>query len=54
MACMESESIVVRPGGAWTSDGKLLAHDGVHPNARGNRLLAELIAQGISRSIKDR
>lgn len=54
MACMESESIVVRPGGAWTSDGKHLTHDGVHPNARGNQLLADLIAQGISRSLKDR
>lgn len=54
MACMESESIAVRPGGAWTSDGKLLTHDGVHPNARGNQLLAELIAQGISRSLGSR
>ena len=54
MACMESESIVVRPGGAWTSDTKLLAHDGVHPNARGNQLLAGLIAQGIVQALENR
>ncbi len=54
MACMESESIVVRPGGAWTSNAKLLAHDGVHPNARGNQLLAGLIARGIVQSLENR
>ena len=52
MACLESESVVVRPGGAWTSNAKFLAHDGVHPSSRGNQLIAELIAQGIARALQ--
>ena len=28
----------MRPGGAWTSDGHWLTHDGVHPNGRGDNL----------------
>lgn len=47
MACLETESIVVRPGGAWTSDPSWLTHDGVHMNSRGDQLLAEQLAQGI-------
>ena len=52
MACLENESIVVRPGGAWTSNAQFLAHDGVHPSSRGNQIIAELIAQGIARALE--
>jgi lysophospholipase L1-like esterase len=52
IACMESESIAARPGGAWTSNAKLLTHDGVHPNSRGNQILAELLAQGIAQALQ--
>lgn len=50
MACMENESIEVRPGGSWTSNGKLLTHDGVHTNARGDQIISDHIAEGIVRA----
>jgi lysophospholipase L1-like esterase len=49
---MENESVVVRPGGDWTSNGQYLTHDGVHPNSRGEQILADLIAQGIYEALK--
>ena len=52
MACLDNESVVVRPGGSWTSDAKLLTHDGVHPTARGEAVLADLIAQGIFEALQ--
>ena len=52
-ACLENESVTVRPGGAWTSDGKILTHDGVHPTSRGNTILANLIAQGIFEALAE-
>jgi len=52
MAYLENESIQVRPGGEWRSDGKILNHDGVHANQRGNELLADMISQGIWESLK--
>lgn len=52
MAAMDNESVTVRPGGAWTSDPHLLAHDGVHPNGRGERIIADLIARGIVEAMK--
>jgi lysophospholipase L1-like esterase len=52
MACLENESITIRPGGEWTSDGKLLTHDGVHMNGRGDKMLADLIAEGIYKSLQ--
>lgn len=52
MGCLENESIVIRPGGSWTSDGNLLTHDGVHMNGRGNEMVANLIANGIYESLR--
>jgi lysophospholipase L1-like esterase len=52
MACLENKSIVIRPGGSWTSDGNLLTHDGVHMNGRGNEIVANLIANGIYEALR--
>ena len=40
-------STAAAPDGTLTFRGKLLTYDGVHANARGNELLANLIAQGL-------
>ena len=47
IACMESQSIEVAPGGTWESNGNLLTHDGVHTNAKGDKLIADQIALGV-------
>jgi autotransporter-associated beta strand protein len=54
MACLANEGITVRPGGSWTCDDKWLNHDGVHTNSLGDRLLANLIAQGIHDALMER
>jgi lysophospholipase L1-like esterase len=37
------------PPGQWTSGPFLTQDDGLHPNARGNRLLAEYVATALKR-----
>jgi lysophospholipase L1-like esterase len=52
LACLANEAVTVRPGGSWTLDANWLNHDGVHSNARGDGLLANLIAQGIYEALQ--
>jgi len=52
LACLANEGITVYPGGRWTCNDKLLNHDGVHTTGRGDRILANMIAQGIYEALK--
>lgn len=52
MACLANEAVTVRPGGTWSLDDHWLNHDGVHTSARGDGLLANLIAQGVYEALK--
>lgn len=52
MACLANDGITVYPGGRWICNDKLLNHDGVHTTGEGDKLLANLIAQGIFEALK--
>jgi lysophospholipase L1-like esterase len=47
VACLRNNGTDVAPDGTRTFRGKLLTYDGVHANAAGNEVVADLMAQGI-------
>jgi lysophospholipase L1-like esterase len=47
VAYLRNNGTDVAADGTRTFRGKLLTYDGVHANAAGNEVLADLIAQGI-------
>ena len=52
MAALANDGSQVRPDGSVKCVGRVLTYDGVHPNARGNEVLANLIARGIYEALK--
>ena len=52
VAYLQNNGTDAAPDGTLTFRGKLLTYDGVHANARGNELLADLIAQGICDALR--
>jgi lysophospholipase L1-like esterase len=41
--------MVKQPPGMWTNGPFLTESDGVHPNERGNELLAQVVAEALER-----
>lgn len=54
VAYLQNNGTDVAADGTLTFRGKLLTYDGVHANARGNELLADLIAQGIVEALRQK
>jgi len=52
VAYLQNNATDVATDGTLTFRGKLLTYDGVHANAKGNEVLADLIAQGICEALK--
>ena len=52
VAYLRNNGTVLQPDGTVKCRGKLLTYDGVHANAEGNEVLADLIAQGICEALK--
>lgn len=52
VAYLQSNGTALQPDGRVKCRGKLLTYDGVHANAQGNEILADLIAQGICDALR--
>lgn len=53
LACLQNRNAVLRVDGAlFSKPSGVLTYDGVHPTADGNRLLANLLADGIARALE--
>ena len=53
LACLRNRNAVLRVDGSlFMRKSGVLTYDGVHPTAEGNRLLANLIADGIARALQ--
>jgi len=53
MACLSNEGLTVYPNGSWECNDKLLNHDGVHTTGRGDKLIADMMAQGILEALNN-
>lgn len=47
-----NEGVQLRVDGSLAYHEKLLTYDGIHPNDRGNLVLADLIAQGVYEALQ--